>query len=296
LALYIYALASNDEETMKCGLVSIIAPTSEQQTVSDPEEHLEVARFASALPLRFAAIHFCMPNDGPAFQLLRATIVLIFASDQRIRVKFHTGLRLECRYKLLTFGIPVQEFCDNEDGMIDPGKFRAYIRTRTSVDMALKASGKFYLDDTCIECPRQKDILFSRGGCNWSHVGNIHFRTILETRRVQHLSSTNEMKSRIIHEVVASLQSEGCRFLNWDRNSGWWEKIADPVAIRSKVACAMRDHSKRRSCAKDQRNNSATSQFSGQDGKKRKHPDSWFCGRDFNEVSWMKIDASRKTL
>jgi hypothetical protein len=84
-------LASDDDETKKSGLVLIIAPTSEQQSVSDPEEHVEVAKFAQAMPLRFAAIHICVPDDGPMFQLLRATIVLLFARIQRIRVKFHTG-------------------------------------------------------------------------------------------------------------------------------------------------------------------------------------------------------------
>jgi len=91
LALYIYGLASDDEETEKSGLVLIIAPTSEQQSVSDPEEHLEVAKFAQSMPVRFAAIHICLPDEGPVFHLVRATLVLLFASDQRIRVKFHTG-------------------------------------------------------------------------------------------------------------------------------------------------------------------------------------------------------------
>jgi hypothetical protein len=87
----VYGLASDDEETKKSGLVLIIAPTSEQQSISDPEEHWEVAKFAQAMPVRLAAIHICLPNEGPVFHLLRATIVLLFATDQRIRVKFHTG-------------------------------------------------------------------------------------------------------------------------------------------------------------------------------------------------------------
>ena len=291
LALYVYALASNDEETSKRGLVSIIAPTTEQQTVSDPEEHFEVAKFASALPLRFAAIHFCLPNDGPAFHLLRATLVLLFASDQRIRVKFHTGLKLEYRYKLLTYGIP-QDFPDNEDGTLDAAKFRALVRMRTSVDNELKASGRFYLDNKYIECPGPKDILFSRGGGNWSHNGNVTFRHALETRREEHQSGkTNEKKSRIIQEIVDSLHSQGFRFLMFDKTKAWWERITDPVTIRSKVASAMRDHSKRKVRAKDQKNNSATSQFSAQDGRKRKQPDSWFCGRGFNEVKEVIRDA-----
>ncbi|KAL3902963.1 MAG: hypothetical protein SGILL_010629 [Bacillariaceae sp.] len=285
LALYVYGLASNDEETKKSGLVLVISPTTDQQTVSDPEEHLEVAKFAQALPLRFAAIHFCLPNDGPAFHLLRATMVLIFATDQRIRVKFHTGLKLECRYKLLTFGIPVQDFPDNEDGMIDSVKFRSLVRTRTSVDNALKASGKFCLDDSHVECPRQKDILFSRGGSYFSHLGNVRFRHTLETKRELHQAGrTNEEKSRIVQEIVNSLQSDGFRFLTWDNSVGLWDNLTDSVVIRGKVASAMRDHCKRRKSARDQVLNNATSHFTGQDGRKRKKPDSWFCGKGFNSV------------
>lgn len=91
LALYVYGLASDDEESRHHGLVLIIAPTSEQQTISDPEEHFEVAKIARAMPFRLAAIHICLPHEGPMFQLLRATVVLLFARDQRIRVKVHTG-------------------------------------------------------------------------------------------------------------------------------------------------------------------------------------------------------------
>ena len=285
LALFVYGLAANDEETKKNGLVLIIAPTTEHQTVSDPKEHFEVAKFAHALPLRFAAIHFCLPNDGPAFHLLRATMVLLFASDQRIRVKFHTGLKMEYRYELLTFGIPVHDFPDNEDGTIDSIKFRAFVRTRTSVDNALKASGKFYLDDSHVECPRQKDILFSRGGSYFSHLGNIRFRHTLETKRELHQAGrTNEEKSRIIQDIVDSLQSNGFRFLTWDKSSGWWDNLTDSVAVRGKVASAMRDHCKRRKSAMDQVLNTATSHFTRQDGKKRKQPDSCFCGKGFDSV------------
>jgi hypothetical protein len=280
----------------------IIAPTSEQQSVSDPQEHLEVAKFAQAMPLRFAAIHICLPDEGPAFHLLRATIVLLFASDQRIRVKFHTGrnrklskhfefvfshcysdvhslwckgLKTEWRYQLMTFGIPVADLPEDGDDMIDSARFQLIVRTRTAVDQVMKSSGKFCLGDSFVECPMPQDILFSRGGNYWSHVGNVKFRHVLESKRDMHQNATkNETKSQIVQEISDGLQSAGFRFLVLDKNSNLWQNLTDPTAVRNKVAVSMRDHCKRRKDrAKVQNTESSTFQFASQDGKKRRQSD-----------------------
>ena len=91
LAVYMYSLASDDEVTRQLGIVAIIALTREQHPVSDPEEHFEVAEILQAIPLRFVAIHLCLPDERPVFQLLRATFVLLFGRGQRVRIKVHTG-------------------------------------------------------------------------------------------------------------------------------------------------------------------------------------------------------------
>jgi hypothetical protein len=183
---------------------------------------------------------------------------------------------MEYRYKLLTFGIPVNDLPDSEDGSLDSNSLSSWIRLRNAVDRFIQSSNTFSFDGSFIECPTRHDILFSRGGNAWSHMGNVRFRYVLESRRQEHAdASNNDVKARIITEIVELLDTGGYRFLVWDKPNGWWTRISEPSAIRNKVAVAMRDHSKRiKERAKvqhlHQTNDSTTSVFSTQYGKKRK--------------------------
>jgi hypothetical protein len=91
LALYMFTLASDDEVTRQLGLVLIVAPNCEQQAVIDPKDHWKVAELMQSIPLRLTAIHVCLPNASPVFHLFRATTVLLFGRDQRVRAKVHIG-------------------------------------------------------------------------------------------------------------------------------------------------------------------------------------------------------------
>jgi hypothetical protein len=175
----------------------------------------------------------------------------------------------------MTFGIPVSDLPESGDGMIDSGSFQCLIRTRMAVDQMLRSSGNYFLGDSFIECPMPHDILFSRGGNFWSHVGNVKFRHLLESRREMHqLAKSNDSKSRIIREITEALQAAGFRFLVLDKINHLWQNLLDPAAVRNKVAVSMRDHCKRhKDRAKVQNNNSSTFQFASQDGRKRKEPD-----------------------
>jgi hypothetical protein len=142
----------------------------------------------------------------------------------------------------------------------------------------VQSSETFAFDDSIIECPSHRDILFSRGGNSWSHLGNVSFRHALESRREEHANaSNNDLKAHIIKDIVELLDNAGFRFLVWNKQNGWWVQISEPSAIRNKVAVAMRDHSKRfKERAKIQVNDSSTYCFSTQDGKKRKQ----MCGNN----------------
>ena len=193
---------------------------------------------------------------------------------------------MEYRYKLLTFGIPVNDLPDSEDGSLDSNSLSSWIRLRNAVDRVIQSSNTLSFDGSFVECPTHHDILFSRGGNAWSHMGNVRFRHLLESRRQEHAdASNNDVKARIITEIVELLDTGGYRFLVWDKPNGWWIRITEPSAIRNKVAVAMRDHSKRiKDRAKvqhrHQTNDSATYAFSTQDGKKRKQ----MCGNNLKTL------------
>jgi hypothetical protein len=184
----------------------------------------------------------------------------------------------------MTYGIPVEDLANNEDIAAGGKRIVEWIQTRKAIDEAMKSNmaknGSFSLEGSgIIECPGPRDILFSRGGNSWSHEGNVKFRHLLELKRKDHSDArTNEQKSRMIMDIVELLERDNCRFLTWDKPNGWWVRIVEPASIRSKVAIAMRDHTKRvNGRAKQQVTKSDTSQFSNQDLRKRKQPDSMFC-------------------
>lgn len=194
------------------------------------------------------------------------------------------GLKTECRYQLMTYGIPVDDLASNEDGVIDTKSLGEWIQRRRALDEILKKemayNGSLSLEGSFIvECPGPRDILFSQGGNSWSHVGNVKFRELLELNRKAHSeATTNEQKSRMIMAIVELLERNDYRFLTWDKPNGWWVRIVEPTAIRSKVAIAMRDHIKRANGrAKQQITESCTSQFSNQDLGKRKQLDGMNC-------------------
>jgi hypothetical protein len=195
------------------------------------------------------------------------------------------GLVTECRYQLLTYGIPVEDLAINDDILMRTRRIVEWIRTRKALEEVMKRNmtkrGIFTTLEGLgiIECPGPKDILFWRGGNSWSHVGNIKFRNVLGLKSKDHSEAkTNEQKSKMIKDIVELLEGDNFRFLTWDKPNGWWVRIIEQPSIRSKVAVAMRDHNKRMTArAKQQVENSDTSQFCNQDLKKRKEPDSNFC-------------------
>lgn len=151
----------------------------------------------------------------------------------------------------MTYGIPVEDLANNDNVLVDMKRLGEWIQTRKALDEVLKKNmtmnGTYSLEGSgIVECPRPKDILFSRGGNSWSHAGNIKFRTLLELKRKDHSEArTNDQKAMMITNIVELLEGDHFRFLTWDKPNGWWVQIMEPSSIRSKVAIAMRDHTKR---------------------------------------------------
>jgi hypothetical protein len=60
-----------------------------------------------ALPLRNIGIHFCA-QDKPVYRILGSIYYFGLDSHHRSRIKFHFGESIEIRYKLQSYGIPVE--------------------------------------------------------------------------------------------------------------------------------------------------------------------------------------------
>ena len=84
------------------------------------------------------------------------------------------------------------------------------------------------------------DVLCGRDKTSHAHVGNKHFRRIIEAHREDYQNAQcRDQKTNITCQVIASIHINGGRFLKLNDNSGLWEEVSEQYA-REKVSHALR--------------------------------------------------------
>ena len=78
-----------------------------------------------------------------------------------------------------------------------------------------------------IEHLNENDVLFGRGGCTNSYVGNISFRALVKECQEKYLCARKKDKTKLIAKVVAEIRSRGGRFLERHEGGLKREKIKD---------------------------------------------------------------------
>lgn len=93
IRMYIFSVASNDTESQRKGLVSILWPEGNFTNIPMPF-HKESRRLMKAvmdgIPIRRPVTHFCMP-DNIYWQLLRSFWISFVSERMRARTQFHIG-------------------------------------------------------------------------------------------------------------------------------------------------------------------------------------------------------------
>lgn len=229
-----------------------------------PQEGLYYTRrFLEATPNRFVAIHNCWP-DRPAFRIISKllTIYGVSGSTQRLRLKFHVGDDLEMRYRLKSYGIPIELLPITETGSIKLINHNHWIKTRKHMEQAIDQSVRV------VECPGLNDVVFRQGTSSMEHPGNVRCRDLilylLEDRDRQikahpeidfesysNTSGNNssvtakihsDVVERLVDEVVE--QRDGC-FLEWEKQRSAWVQIVDESKIKQKVSVLFHSIDKR---------------------------------------------------
>jgi hypothetical protein len=259
--IYLWWVAGEDVETQQRGLISIFWPEN-NIIFPDKRESQEAERVFAAVPVRFAAIHQCVP-DTAFYHLIKAVVILSLEVESRTRLKFHTNDEIETTYQLMTFGIPVDLIPKTGTGKIKTKNHQQWIKTRKVIEETN--------EDSPIECPGMNDVIFRFGKSYLSHPGNATFRGLIEAHFDEHHDTTNtDTKVAVTWKIVEDVERRGGRFLVWDKR-GWWAVATDRAQIRSKVAVSLKEHKKRVIAKKNvQYNVSSTYQFERQDGGKRK--------------------------
>jgi hypothetical protein len=118
-----------------------------------------------------------------------------------------------------------------------------------------------------IDCPGSEDVLFRPSKLIKGHPGNVKFHSLIEYEHESGLGISKASK-----RIVKAIQQNNGRVLVWDKQ-GWWIHLTEESQILFKVSVSFRDY-KQKKKARVQINDSSTSVFECQDGRKRKRPSS----------------------
>merc|ERR1712032_868815 len=74
-------------------------------------------RFLALMSVRCSALHICSPKAS-FFRMVRSVLAIGFGSDNRSRLKLHTGTSIELWYTLQGYGIPMDHLAISCTGKI----------------------------------------------------------------------------------------------------------------------------------------------------------------------------------
>ena len=225
------------------------------------------------------------------------------------------GFTTETHYKLMTFGIPVSELPITSTGGIKTKHHLQWIKTRRAIDASRMKSLEecydkikeqqeqyhsitsqhfFHIDfysypptyeqflnhhgKEPIIYPMTNDVLFSKGGKNVTHYGNIEFTDLLRHALKDYGSRTplqnRKMRKAIRQSIVEKVQARGGRFLTLDKKlpGGYcWTEIKKGPDLHDRIATSLYDHRRRLAAKKKLKSTrSGTAMFTAIDNSKRR--------------------------
>ncbi|KAG7373941.1 hypothetical protein IV203_013036 [Nitzschia inconspicua] len=271
VSMYFFSCLAEDIETQKYGYVCIAVPdrgvVETFKNISNPETRQDWKDFLNNdyKPLRLSAFHLIHP-EGPGFQLLKAFWVMYSSrKDDCAKARFYTNLELETQYKLLTYGIPIQELPLTVTGTLKTKNHILWIKSRHLIDKA-REKGQDIANIGTLH-PGVYDVLFSRGG-NSSHFGNMEFRQIIASRIEAYNSGGRKERTTIRHDIIRMVHRKGGRFLMM-QSDGWWVELSNEKLVMEKVTNAIYDFN-RKAVAKERRQESSSVTTKFLDGNKRR--------------------------
>lgn len=242
IVLYDAGAMSEDEVTQKKGLVGVylIRPDS-ASFHADPHERAEYAEVLKCHPTRISSVHLVLPA-GPMYPFIKAVVMLTGEPELRLRTNCYAGFTMETRYKLLCYGIQVDEFPLTSGGLLKTKVNNQYLSVRRAFE-----KGRMDGLDTSgwILHPHIHDVLFSQGG-NARHQGNVSFQHIMELKMDAYNSKRSRKEGKLIRgDMIRQVKEKGGRFLELNRQGGHWVEIENPDALHSRINTQMYDHNRR---------------------------------------------------
>jgi len=143
LYFYIRDAATRDSvESQRIGAVLVLDSSvwegggsrAEQSPFFSPALYAVTQKTIASVPTRMVAIHYCFPNT-PAFRTFNVLkLVTNFTQSYLLRVQAHVGSKMENRYKLKGYGIPVHLLPLTEAGSIKVKYFHDWRKLRVRLE------------------------------------------------------------------------------------------------------------------------------------------------------------------
>jgi len=273
ILLYTILAASEDVETQRKGITSIVWPGKKLPT-EDRVSNVKVDRIMflkgvyESLPVRTCSIHFCIP-ETPFFQVMR-TLFILTLSQFTTRMKFHIGETVELQYCIKGYGVPIELIPLTDTGNIKTTYLKQWMKLRRIIEVMKMTEGANDNSVSIIECPGSNDVVFRSGTSMSCHPGNVHFRCMVESKHESPSIVSQTTQAELAEQLIEEIEACEGRFLKWDHR-GYWTELKDRLQIHTKVALSIRDFKYKTKAQRNrQTNQSYTYLFQCQDGNKRK--------------------------
>lgn len=184
---------------------------------------------------------------------------------------------MEIHYKLQGYGIPFEHVPISWTGKVKVQYLKQWMRIRLAIEQSHQntmssdeesVSSSVSSSDDIIECPQLQDVVFRQGTSGVSHPGNVTFRSLIEStvltehyKQQQRDKEEQESPSKSgsskkakakrpkqlaleIYEERQKTSSSTGRFLVWNNDKGWWNKLSDKEHICMKIEYMVREFQK----------------------------------------------------
>ncbi len=280
-----------------------------------------------AMPTRVVSVHLCWPHTPllkPVLKLYMFHTELTGSTSalEVNRMRIHSGLDTEMRYRVKSYGVPIELLPLTGTNAIKVNYHNQWIKTRLLVETN---QNKVQFQYNCwykpeyecefdtqgddsnlvkiVECPCSNDIVFRNGTQSMENPGNVMFRNSILSYwvdRERKRSSSVENKSSLSSSAADDAQDRNFRdklireieiekngrFLEWDKNLNVWIQMKDKARIHRKVGMVFYNYTKRRYNSSS--NNSA---YSSGKNKKRAKPTSVI--KNTTSLAFQFIDKGR---
>jgi len=225
---YLAAIANEDEDTQKKGLVFIMYKVGEEKGLRPCRSLLWRGVSAHrSFPARLSGMHVCFGRQSlPFVRLLK--YAMEFTASHRVRV--HEGSQIECLHTLETFGIEKGAIPVTSDGEITTGYHLDWLAKRRAEEEAAEKG-----NSNCSGLvPSKADVLLGRGKRAQYHPGNMRLNILLEKQLAAFDKGNRKKKREVASSAIDFVKTRGGRFLQKGEGT-YWIEVDDDIA-RKKIS------------------------------------------------------------